>query len=378
MRILPSICLLFATTVGIPAQTTYLVGPSGFAEIRDALAVAANGDIVLVEPGSYGHFATAKGVTLRALVPGTVSIVYDPSYSILLSAPAFNPFSGTSCHIVDIDFPDGMSAGGSGSSGTLTMDGCTIQSGGFGMILSGISVHFYGCQISSNGFGSPAMIATSAQVTAVDSVFTGSPNAGFFAPTTGRGVQLNINSWFHAVRCEIRSGAPASPNVVREAALRSAPTSQFWLRDCTLETDPNVCAFDHDGSGRIDSCTIIGNTTCLGPDIGPVIGVRRLAPLSPGATFALEYTVEPLGFVGLFVGPTLDTIVLPILEQPSWLASQDSFVLTVMLADAQGVATGSWPIPANPALVHQAFWFKGITGLALPLQVAPPVGGVIR
>ncbi|MFN7588416.1 MAG: hypothetical protein ACK501_02705 [Planctomycetota bacterium] len=48
-----SVLLLAA---GALAQTTHLVGPGGLAQIRDALLIAAPGDLVLAQPGTYAQF----------------------------------------------------------------------------------------------------------------------------------------------------------------------------------------------------------------------------------------------------------------------------------------------------------------------------------
>ncbi|MCB9878804.1 MAG: hypothetical protein H6835_14510 [Planctomycetes bacterium] len=53
------------------AQSTLVVGPGGFAQIRDAVAVAAPGDVVVMQPGVYAHFTAQVACTIRAAVPGT-------------------------------------------------------------------------------------------------------------------------------------------------------------------------------------------------------------------------------------------------------------------------------------------------------------------
>ena len=80
--------LLFAA--GALAQTTHLVGPGGLAQIRDALLIAAPGDLVLVQPGTYAQFHANVGVTIRAAVPGTVVVAYDAS--VLSAVCSSDPF----------------------------------------------------------------------------------------------------------------------------------------------------------------------------------------------------------------------------------------------------------------------------------------------
>lgn len=105
-------CLPLVVAVGLPAQTTHLVGPGGLPQIRNALANAAPGDLIHVQPGTYAQFDANVGVTIRALVPGTVTIAYDIAF-----APAgcsANPFCGV------IEGPGGQpSARGSSSAGCV-------------------------------------------------------------------------------------------------------------------------------------------------------------------------------------------------------------------------------------------------------------------
>jgi hypothetical protein len=115
-----------------------------------------------------------------------------------------------------------------------------------------------------------------------------------------------------------------------------------------------------------------------GTSVPFLLGVERVAPLQPAATFELRYRTEPNGFVVIFAGPEVGTVDFgPFLEQPSWLAENTSFVAAVVVADATGLATASWPIPNGP-FSDLTLWFKGISGFTLPLQASPPAGGVVR
>ncbi len=67
MRTLAAACLTTVTAVGLPSQTTHLVGPGGFPTIDAAIAAAAPGDIVLVQAGAYGSLAVDKGLVIRGL-----------------------------------------------------------------------------------------------------------------------------------------------------------------------------------------------------------------------------------------------------------------------------------------------------------------------
>lgn len=68
MRVVSRLLFLtLAWPAALDAQATHLVGPGGFAQIRDALAIAAPGDLILVQPGTYSQFFVQRGVTIRAV-----------------------------------------------------------------------------------------------------------------------------------------------------------------------------------------------------------------------------------------------------------------------------------------------------------------------
>ena len=68
----------------------------------------------------------------------------------------------------------------------------------------------------------------------------------------------------------------------------------------------------------------------------------------------------------------------PVLAQPTWLGTNDDFLLALLPADASGAAVGNFPIPNNTAFTNLRLWFEGISGTTLPLEVSPPVGGLVR
>ncbi|MCA8967714.1 MAG: hypothetical protein KDC48_22730, partial [Planctomycetes bacterium] len=64
--------------------------------------------------------------------------------------------------------------------------------------------------------------------------------------------------------------------------------------------------------------------------------------------------------------------------QPFWLDPATAFVFGFTVADAQGHAFGTWPLPANPALTDVSLWFQGVGGVTLPLAASALAGGVVR
>jgi hypothetical protein len=69
------------------------VGPGGdFSDIQPAIDAAVDGDVILVEPGTYNRFRLAKGVVIRSAAPGRrfdVQAVYaEPSVVLEHTAPS--------------------------------------------------------------------------------------------------------------------------------------------------------------------------------------------------------------------------------------------------------------------------------------------------
>jgi hypothetical protein len=189
MRVLISGCLSAVVAAGIPAQAVHVVGPGGFAQIRDALTVAGPGDHLLVLPGTYAHFDAAVGVTIRALLPGTVNVSWDPAYmpagcaanifcmiqegrSVLSTPP------GQTLTLVDLTFPDTL-VNVNGVQipnrveilgGRVVLEDCTIRAFDVpALSVSNASVHMIRGLVGGSGFSFTAhgLRASTSTITAV-------------------------------------------------------------------------------------------------------------------------------------------------------------------------------------------------------------------
>ncbi len=248
----PLLAVLTCATA-VAAQTTHLVGPGGFAQIRDALAVAAAGDRIDVQPGIYAHFTAALGVTIRALVPGTVRIEYfaqlaPPGCS---SSPAclasegptrIAPPAGQVVHCIGLAFrPTTVPLGFLAlrhrvvvSSGTATFTDCTLQCDGLDALqVDNARVHLQGCTLASLGTGLPgcALAATTANVTAVATTFAGAPSASLpgsavrlrSAELQGSQLHLSGGAQLFCVCCGA-AGLGRRPSWGNRASCGSAPS----------------------------------------------------------------------------------------------------------------------------------------------------------
>jgi hypothetical protein len=110
----------------------------------------------------------------------------------------------------------------------------------------------------------------------------------------------------------------------------------------------------------------------------PLLGAERLAYFHVGGAISVRYHTEPGYPVGVFASFELVDVALPFFAQPWSAPLGGSFAVSAGVADGIGTAWFNCPIPLNSALVDLPVWLHGFAGLGFPLQVAPPVGGLIR
>ena len=358
-------CLFSVVAVGLPSQATHVVGGAGLPNIDAALAIAAPGDTVLVQPGVYPPFHATVGVNVVASgTPVSIDCCLGNG-EVLCDLPP-----GQELSIADITVRHQVFV----RAGRVTLDRCSLlPSQSFTpVVVRHAALHLQECEIT--GFGGNAPV-----VSVVDSAVTiagGEIMASGFGTLAGL-VDLDA-SVLHASGVSLVNGQWSWGG----PSLRAINGSRAWLSDCELQTfGASQCAIETIGSlVRTDRCALSeSGTSCDSGAGGLLLGVVRPEPLAEGQTFAIEFTTNASGFVVVFAGPALDTADWgPVLEQPSWLDDQQSFAAALLLADAAGAASVSWQIPTGPGIAGQRLWFKGISGLTFPLQVSPVVGGVVR
>lgn len=391
---------LFAFVTALPAQATILVGPGGLPQIRDALAVAAPGDVILVQPGIYAHFDATVPVTIRALTPGTVDVAYDVtfqtpncSFLCLLREPItkLQPPAGATTHVVGIRFLGNVVIHSSGFnlrhrvevlSGHVTLDQCEFLAAQVPPLsVRRATAHLQDCVVQPASFnnGAVGFYAETADVTAVDCLFFGGSSSGT-APGAQPywGLRL-INARMHGTHLLVTGGA--SPTGLGAAAVSMFGSATLWLSDSTLIAGPSQCVIEQAGTVRLDRCLLLNQIPgCVASPIGgTLLGVERSEPLSPGRTFQLVFHTEPNGLVAVFASPEVGNLDLPsMLEQPVWLDLAGAYSAALLVADATGRATVAWNIPVGPGITDRKLWLQGVSGIAVPLQASPLVGGVAR
>ncbi len=363
----------------VAAQTTHTVGAGGFATIAAALAAAAPGDVIVVQPGSYGPFQATFGVTIRGAIPDSVAV--DTSN---VSCP-----TGQCIHLVDLAFPALFVDGG-----TCTLDRCVVGAGGVNPIHAGLAatstrLRLQQCTLGGvsqpyTPFGTfPALRATSCAVTAIDSTFRGLDGASSFGGPGYPAVLLH-DSTLHGSGLSL-AGGNASGNglALPGPALSASGASTFWICDSTLTggaaasvpSVPAACPVEAT-AGRLARCTLQPACPPPVPTNGAMLGAHRVGPLHSGGAFQLDFATEPNGFVGVFATTLLGAAAFVELEQPVALDVATVIPLAVLVADGAGLASGSWTLP--PGTANLALWLQGVAWGPLPLQLSPAAGGVVR
>lgn len=218
---------LFAFALALPAQATILVGPGGLPQIRDALAVAAPGDVIHVQPGIYAHFDATVPVTIRALTPGTVDVAYDVTYQppnctffclLTESITKLRPPVGTTTHVVGLRFLGNVVVHASlfnlrhrveVLNGSVTLDQCEFLAAQVPPLSVRHAIaNLQDCVVQPTSFanGAVGFYAETADVTAVDCLFFGGSSGAAASAQPYWGLRL-INARMHGTRLLVTGGS---------------------------------------------------------------------------------------------------------------------------------------------------------------------------
>ncbi len=378
----------------VAAQTTHFVGAGGFPQIRNALAIAASGDVIVVQSGTYAQFDVTVGVTIRALVPGAVTIAYNaafapPGCATTPGCPAtqgptrFLVPNGQTAHVVGLRF-DGSYTGQvpfvSGrvevTGGLVTFDQCEfLSTAPVALRIDQAQVHMQHCTATGLSFvnpGTQGVYATQSYVTVVGGSFTGGSIA-LGSGLAADGLRLD-NTFFYGSGFTALGGLSAS---AQPGLGIRANGGETWVSNASITGGNNTCGLQvptglHFAriTSAVPACAMQG---------GGVLGVLRPAPLQIGTTFTLDFRTVPNGFAAVLASQQLTTNDTSGLLYPEpFLDPTGLLDGGLVVANASGSAIASYAVPNSAALVAQTFWFQGITGLTLPLLTSPVVGGLVR
>lgn len=369
MRTLAAVCLTTVTAVGLPSQTTHLVGPGGFPTIDAAIAAAAPGDIVLVQAGAYGSLAVDKGLVIRGL--GAV-------YVQTLTPLTWHVPAGQVLEVQDIHLTGGVTIG----SGQVALTGCQVSGQVFGaptpaLRVQNAGVHLVDCIVTANSGASalPAVEAAQADVTAVGCTFAVSWFGA--APPAVADLQTSRFAASHCTFQSTQAGGLDAPGI------RAGTFCQVWLTDSAITTGPDACALAGSGAMfRVERCVLSPTTatSCGVLQGGPTqLGIEAATELQNGAPYTLHFTGQPFQWIAVHASTGLATTPLPtFFEQPLQLDLTSFWFVGLYPTDFDGTASVTWNMPVG-LFVDTPLWLEAITIEAtFPWQVAPVVGGIVQ
>ena len=390
--LVPSVAFVASLT----AQTTHLVGPGGLPQIRDALAIAAPGDVIHVQAGTYAHFTANVGVTIRALVPGTVIVAYDAAFespacvadpfcAVNLGPTRFAAPSGQAIHVVGIEFVPTPAPSRHRvliDGGAVTFDDCAIRclDNFTALVIADAQVHLQGCTVASQGaaalqpVNNHGLWATDSSLTLVDTSIGG--GASFLGGFGGSAVNL-VNCTLKASGCLFAGGDPMG---IDGSAVRPDPAGRVWISASTLTAGSACAILGTPSVGQLARTTVTANGSGCGTfTTASLVAVERPNPIQNGAAFDVLVHTEPNTLVAIHASPRLAHVEIPgLFAQPIALDLTSFFLAGLFVSDGNGDVTASWNMPAGQ-FVDETIWLEATAWLpGQPVLVGPVVGGVIR
>ncbi|MCB9886274.1 MAG: hypothetical protein H6838_12335 [Planctomycetes bacterium] len=374
-----SVCLL--SPVPALAQAVLLVGPTRpFTDIAAAIAAAAPGDRVLVEAGSYATFTLDKGVAVRAEPPGAL-VTVSPGAQIYVEVPA-----GEYATIEGLRLDSAVTVRRPAAAAVAGQVALVDVSVSAGIVLDTAELAIWRSQIV--GFGRCIDVFGASALDVSQSTIAG--RIGAWIPAI-EGICSAGQARIRVGSSTITGGTAGFHNVVAASpAVRLASGDRAWFVDCTfaVHQQPVLAtpALISTATAPVvfDRCTFTDNLGQPGATVGPVqnglvLALTSNTPLARGGTFQLDFASRPLLPVVVHARFGLDASgFYPFLAGPDFGFVGSSLQFALRIADAQGHASVPVPIPNAPWVQDLPLWFAGWSELAMPVQMSPAIGGLIR
>jgi len=345
--------------VSLSAQTSWVVTPGNPTNLQTAIDQASAGDEILVQAGTYNMFSLNKGLTVRAVQPGTVFLV-DVSFFNLISIPA-----GEHAHLVGLDGPDMFIIG----QGTTTVEDSRWSSQGIVITVGFGPAHFERCVIEAQPFfvGAQACVTVSGTLTAVDTVIRGA--SGGVTGTTSPALDLQSGTLIGtALTLEGGTGSFSSSAIVADSA------SVIRLSDSIVTGGGATCSISG-GDAECVRCTV--SAPC-NVQPGTMLGMWASGGVTRGQPYVLDFRGEPNEFVLVFGSNEVDLFHSVDLQLPFLLSAPGCFAATALMTDGSGHASVTWQLPNATLPPAVGLWFQGVSGSSFPLATSTVVGGMVR
>lgn len=406
-RSLHAAALLLTTTLG--AQTVHVVGPGGFAQIQPAIAAAANGDVIVVQSGTYLPFTLAKDLTLTAAPGATVdvqpqfllgpmlTVLQPPTRATIIGLRFRNPtvpWSNNQVRVLagTVAFADVAFEGIAYlqllsallvQNANVALQRCIVLGGGLAQTVQG-----------GSGGGFDGLEVRHANVAAVDCIFLGGA-LGWDSTGHGGHAVFVDDGIVHLANCIAIGGRHAGlfAGYLPGDGVHIATPSHVFLADCRLQG--GISTYSPGGHGLANMGGVAAlqarsvflggpgapaGAATTGPlATGPLVGFAAVTPaITLGTTWTIAYRATPSTPLLAFWSDALAPAMTPLLVESAWLPAANAQVAALGSTDANGLLGLAFPMPVTPTLLHRSVFVQAVAGATLPLEVAPPVGGAMR
>jgi hypothetical protein len=375
---IPIVCLVPCASI---AQTIPVAG--GGDALSLAVAVAPDGAVLVVAPGSYYPFH-AQGRHLTIVAPQRATIRYQSGVGAwfvdVSGASASQPMRLVGLDVVQgsIGAPPGYVYGSVTCRDTI-VENCTCQN----MIASGFVV-VDGTTVDA--MSEPALSAAGATLVLTDSSFHGGLLYAPYGPVGARPAILLEGSTLRAERvlAQGRTFGPYPGTAVALVDLGSVPCLATIADSVLIPGPASLYSAPSIGCGSASTLTVSGTQTpggiaCPGFSTGSLATLRWLQrQWTPGGSSTMRCHEAPVTLAIVVASFSLAPNSTPLTSE--WIfagASPDWFVWTAGVTNAIGDFDFGLTLPNVPAALHASVWLHGLTGPGLPFHATTPLGGLV-